>query len=129
MVTYKKDSQYTVYPAVSFREFIDFLYVDSVFFENNIPITGATLDTIVTRSGDMGIAWLSIYIVTYYSGLVGQELIAGGMWNIGDTTFSFHHDLSTIFYGMGLNALDIRISPQIFYSPMIWDVHYTLGVS
>jgi hypothetical protein len=129
MATYNKQSSYTIYPGMSVYEFIDFLYVDGTFFQNNLPITTAVLDVSVTRSGDMGMAGLAIYIVTYSGGVVGQRLVAGGTWNIGDKTFTFHQNLSSVFYGMGLNPLDIRITPQMMYSPMVWTVNYSLGVS
>lgn len=127
--TYTKSENYTLPMGSSHIEFIDGLYVDSVFFDNNIPIAGAILDVSITRSGNLLPGLLSLFIVTFSSGAVGQDIIGGGMWNTGDTgPFIFNNNLFGKFYGMGLNSLDIRMGTQYPVSAMTFNVKYVLEV-
>jgi len=134
--TFQGSGQYTLPGPTgnpTLAEYIDALYIDDIFFKLNIPITGATLVVSSTRgiSGDLGLATSTIFIVTYSGGVVGTEMVGGGMWNLGDDgPITFTTDLTGILFGIGVNILDIRLSRNFALAkPMVFGVGYTLEVS
>jgi len=128
--TFSKTSQYSLLPAQSFAEHIDALYVDGLFFEKNLPIIGAELDMSMSRSGDLGPFWLTLFMPTYSAGMVENTTIGGGLWNFGVMELNQTFVFPNTFYGMGVNTIDVRMSPVTGYviEPLIVTINWTLKV-
>jgi hypothetical protein len=129
---YTKSAQYSYpYPSLGGFQYIDAIYVDSVFFYDDIPITGAILTVVSTRSGNLMQAGSNIFIATFDGSAAGWRSVGGyALWNLNDagphTTITNLGNLG-LFFGMGLNMLDVRLTSELG-SNMVFNVDYSLEV-
>lgn len=110
-------------------QLVDGIYIDSRFFEENIPILGAVLTIGIkpTRHLRERSAWLSI--PTFENGRVGLEQHSFGWLPLQDHKQEETIDFGNAFYGMGLNILVWELKVDILTSAeVVYTVEYELVV-
>lgn len=110
--------------------FIDGIYVDGRFFEENIPILGATLLLKVKPTKDITVRGADCSMKTFQNGKV-ETVKYGALWQpLEDNEWTKEIDFGSAFYGVGLNpfywvctTFDLTQIQQIF------TVNYELEVT
>jgi len=119
-----------VYPAwVLGYEFIDGIYVDGRFFEENIPIFGATLTFKVKPTKHFRARTLAFDAYTFQNGQIGGVHRHHYWHPLQDHEWVEVINFGSAFYGMGINpylwlaSIDIPTDAEVIY-----DVDYALEV-
>jgi hypothetical protein len=128
---FTKTSKYTLPAWQTVLLHVDGIYVDGKFFDENIPILGASINITAQPTSHARTRSLGISIATYRAGVVSQELLLYNQWwpftaGVAEAV----EDLMGIFYGVGLNMLSIVTQVDIPTNvPVIFTVNYELRVS
>lgn len=129
--TFTKTSTYVLPAWQTAYQRVDGIYVDEKFFGENVPILGASLKITATPTIHLRTRWLGIYIATYRAGVVSQELLLYNQWwpfTAGEARAE--KDLAGVFYGIGLNMLNITMGVDVPTNvDVVFTVHYELEVS
>lgn len=129
--TFAKTSTYVLPAWGTALQLVDGIYVDGKFFGENIPILGASLKIAARPTSHARTRWLGIYIACYQPGSVWQKQVFYNQWwpfTAGEAEES--HNLSGVFYGVGLNMLNITMGVDIPTNvPVTFTVDYELEVS
>lgn len=119
-----------VYPAwVLGHEFIDGIYVDGRFFEDNIPIFGATLTFRVKPTKHFRARTLAFRAITFQNGQIGSYGVHEYWHPLQDQEWVEVINFGSAFYGIGINpyywlaSIDIPTDTEVIY-----DVDYALEV-
>lgn len=126
---YKKTSE-LVQPAwKSSWQLVDGIYVDSRFFEENIPILGAVLTIGIKPTRHLRERHASLSIPTFENGKVGLEQCGFGWLPLQDHEQEGVIDFGDAFYGMGLNILSWELRVDLLTSAeVVYTVEYELVV-
>lgn len=129
--TFTKLSTYTLPAWQTALLYVDGIYVDEKFFDENIPILGASINITAQPTSHARTRSLGISIRTYHSGVVSQELLLYNQWwPFTSGVAEAEKDLTGIFYGVGLNMLSIVTQVDIpTNADVIFTVNYELRVS
>lgn len=119
-----------VQPAWSLgHEFIDGIYIDGRFFEENIPIFGATLTFRVKPTKHFRARTLVFHGLTFQNNQLGGEERHEYWHPLQDHEWVEIINFGSAFYGIGLNpyywlaSIDIPTDAEV-----IFDVNYALEV-
>ena len=126
---YTKSARYTQPAWTPSSEFIDGIYVNGLFFEENIPILGARLGISVKPSKHLRQRTITFSVPTFQAGKVLPVMRLETWWWNADDERSIDIDFANSFYGMGLNTIFIITTVDLFTDdPVVYNVNYALEV-
>jgi hypothetical protein len=126
---YKKKSELTIPGGLKFWDFIDGIYVDGRFFEENIPILDATLLLRVKPTKDWPLQTADCSLRTFQNGILATEKY-GAVWpSLDDDEWRKEINFGSAFFGAGLNIFYWRCTRlDITATLPIFTVNYELEV-
>jgi len=111
------------------HEFIDGIYVDGRFFEENIPIIDATLTFKVKPTKMFRARTLAVHILTFQNGQLGSVQRHEYWHPVQDHEWVETINFGSAFFGIGINpyywlaSIDIPTNIEVIYN-----VEYALEV-
>ncbi len=119
--TFKKTTELIIPGGFLFKDFIDGIYIDGRFFEENIPILGATLFLKVKPIKDITTQLASCYLRTFQNGILETHKYDFYWGPFQDGVWERVIDFGSAFFGAGLNLfywlctrLDLTAKTPIF---------------
>jgi hypothetical protein len=124
---YEKTTAYVQPAWTEAYDFIDGIYVDDMFFKNNIPTGAAYLGIFARPSSHLVPRNIMFSGLTFRDGVVGYWQL-GWSWLIGETNQIYlYQDFPDNFYGMGLNTIHI-VASGLGSGAVTYNVTYVLEV-
>jgi hypothetical protein len=118
---YKKTTKLIIPNGLKFWDFIDGIYVDGRFFEENIPILGATLLLKVKPTRDWPLQTADCSLRTFQNGILETKKYPVMWVGLNDNELREEINFGSAFFGPGLNLfywlctrLDITATLPIF---------------
>jgi len=129
--TFTKTSEYILPAWQTAYQLVDGIYVNERFFDENIPILGASIKITAQPTVHARFRTLGIFIAAYEPSVVWQELLFYNQWwPFTSGEVEAEKDLTEIFYGIGLNMLNVTpLVDMPTNVPVIFTVNYELRIS
>lgn len=124
-----KTSELIIPAGLKGWDFIDGIYVDGRFFEENIPILGATLLLRVKPTKDVTVRGADFSTKTFQNAKV-ETVKYGCLWQpLQDNEWTKEIDFGSAFYGVGLNLFYwVCATFELTQIQQIFTVNYELEV-
>jgi hypothetical protein len=124
-----KTTELIIPGGFTFWDFIDGIYVDGRFFEENIPIIGATLILKVKPIKDVTTQCADCSLRTFQNGILETTKYGAVWWPLQDNEWRKEINFGSAFFGAGLNLYYWRCTRfDITAKTPIFTVNYELEV-